>query len=277
MIKMIIVQIIGGLGNQMFQYALAKKLKFKLGYTVKLDITAYDSYKLHNYCLDVFKLDIPVATLKEIEICKNNNILDEPQFNYWDKIYDIQENTYIRGYWQSEKYFLDIRKDLLNDFSVRRDLSAKTLNAIKIFNEKRNTVSIHIRRGDYVANPLTLKIHGICSDEYYKQAVNYFNNLFEKPFFVIFSDDINWVKENLICKLNIDNYYCIDFNDITRNYEDILLMSKCNHNIIANSSFSWWGAWLNNNEKKQVVAPKNWFNEATYNSETIVPEQWLRF
>lgn len=136
-----------------------------------------------------------------------------------------------------------------------------------------NAVSLHIRRGDYISNATTNTIHGTCNLDYYKRAVEYIKKNSVSPIFFIFSDDIDWVKDNL--HLNEKHYY-IDWNNADTNYEDMRLMSLCKHNVIANSSFSWWGAWLNNNPKKIVIAPQKWFNDSKLNTFDVIPEKRIK-
>jgi hypothetical protein len=136
------------------------------------------------------------------------------------------------------------------------------------------SISVHIRRGDYVTDPTINKVHGTCSVPYYKIAINRFKTLFENPRFFIFSDDLKWVEDNL-CIENFSTF--ISHNGYIKDYEDLRLMSLCKHHIIANSSFSWWGAWLCENSNKIVLAPKKWFNnelnEFTYD---LIPTSWIR-
>lgn len=133
-----------------------------------------------------------------------------------------------------------------------------------------NSVSIHFRRGDYIGN----RIHETDKTEYYKEALNIIQSKVENPVYFVFSDDINWIRENF--KTSFETHY-IDFNDSESNYEDLKLMSSCKHNIIANSSFSWWGAWLNSNPDKIVISPKKWFNDDMLNYEDVIPQSWIQF
>lgn len=287
---MIIVKFIGGLGNQLFQYAVAKKLALHHNVEVLFDITPFESYKLHKYSLEYFNIDKKFATKNDIDfffpkkkplikriIRKIKRTILNPKIikDTWETenfIKKTSKYTYLDGYWQSENYFSDIKNVLLKDFQITKKLEGKNLEiANKI--KSVNSVSLHIRRADYVTNKETLNIHGVCDLNYYKSAINVIKNKMEKPVLFVFSDDIKWAKENL--KTTLEIIY-VEHNNADTNYEDLRLMSLCKHNIIANSSFSWWGAWLNQNPNKIVIAPKNWFatNERNYND--VVPKRWMK-
>jgi hypothetical protein len=163
---------------------------------------------------------------------------------------------------------LDIETEIRQIFTVKKALNTQTkpfLDQIRAC----NSVSLHVRRGDYVQNPIINQTHGLCSLEYYEKAVQYMAEKLEKPVFFVFSDDILWCKENL--KLPFPTVF-VEGNFL--NYEDLTLMSACQHQIVANSSFSWWGAWLNNFAKKIVIAPKKWFNDQEIKD--LIPQTWTR-
>ncbi|WP_159473060.1 alpha-1,2-fucosyltransferase [Chryseobacterium sp. 18068] len=292
---MVAVELIGGLGNQMFQYATAKALALHRDEHLLLDSRLFDNYKLHSYCLNHFNIEATVVTndlpLKTPGFSKrvidkllqktNALILQNRIFNIYqekDLLFDNtlfltgKKNIYLKGYFQSEKYFAKYEDQLRTDFEIVTPLKKETTDMLKII-EAENSVSLHIRRGDYVSNPAANATHGTCDLNYYQKAVANINNDIENAIFFIFSDDINWAKENLKLK---NKTYFIDFNDASTNYEDLKLMSTCKHNIIANSSFSWWGAWLNRNKNKKVIAPSKWFNTDVLNSQDIIPESWMK-
>ena len=135
------------------------------------------------------------------------------------------------------------------------------------------SVCIHIRRGDYVEDIITNQFHGVCNLDYYYRSIEYIASKIKNPYFFVFSDDPLWVKQNLILKYPCDY---IDQNFGKKDYEDMRVISKCKHNIIANSSFSWWGAWLNINPNKIVIAPKNWFKSKAINTKDLIPESWFK-
>lgn len=281
---MIITRLVGGLGNQMFQYAIGRSLAIKNQTDLKLDLSEYNVYKLHDYGLDNFKIRAGVAKREEIDRLKTQRLrlkmgwlkkshLKESALNKFSaKVFGYKGDAYLDGYWQTEKYFKDIRRVILDEFTVlheaegvNKDMAEKIMGC--------EAVSLHIRRGDYVSNPEALKVHGLCSLEYYDEAIRKIAEVADQPTFFVFSDDIDWASANL--KIDYPVVF-VGHNDSGKNYEDLRLMSKCRHNIIANSSFSWWGAWLNENKDKRVIAPMKWFNDQSRDSSEIVPDEWLK-
>ncbi|PQJ77700.1 alpha-1,2-fucosyltransferase [Polaribacter porphyrae] len=252
---MIIVRIIGGLGNQMFQYAYAKSLQTK-GYKTFIDTTGFRNYKLHGgYGLDLFKIDIENSLpftnfLSKIRLIKS---LKEKSLLFNERLTKPSEDAYIKGYFQTEDYFKEIRAVLLKQFVLKKELSNSTISYLRDITIQKNSCSLHIRRGDYISNKKANEVHGTCDLEYYKRAVKLMRSKFKDVRFFIFSDDIDWVKKNL--KVQHATY----INHKVIPHEDMHLMSLCKHNITANSSFSWWGAWLNQYENKVVIAPEKWF------------------
>lgn len=188
---------------------------------------------------------------------------DQHVFSINRKLYELKSNCYLMGWFQNEKYFCDIRKELIRDFTPKNKI--KITKDLKEILDKENCISIHLRRGDYV------KINRFIGIEYYKKAIDHICNIIKEPVFLVFSDDINWVKKNLSLTHKI--YFISDFGDY-EDYEEMLIMSRCNHNIIANSTFSWWAAWLNKNPNKIVIAPKKW--GWGKNDEEIIPQKWIR-
>ncbi|MFC0427914.1 alpha-1,2-fucosyltransferase [Chryseobacterium scophthalmum] len=292
---MVAVELIGGLGNQMFQYATARALALHRDEPLSIDGRLFDNYKLRNFCLSHFSIeaivvknDLPLKTpgfSKKVvdQILKKTNtfILQNKLFSVYQEknlLFDDslfrngKKNIYLKGYFQSEKYFVKYEDQLRKDFKIVTPLKKETIDLLKIIKEK-NSVSLHIRRGDYVSNPTVNAIHGTCDLNYYHRAIEIVKEKILHPVFFIFSDDIDWAKENL--KLENTTYF-VDFNDASTSYEDLKLMSACKHNIIANSSFSWWGAWLNTNKSKTVIAPSKWFNTDVLNSQDIIPESWMK-
>lgn len=252
---MIIVRIVGGLGNQMFQYAYAKALEQR-GYAVKIDISKFKKYKLHGgYHLDKFKIDLEIATPLSVFLSKLGlkKSFKERSLLFNTKFLNLPKKGYVKGYFQTEKYFADCRSVLLNQFTFKEKLSDSTINYLKEITIAKNACSLHIRRGDYISDKKANSVHGTCDLEYYKSAIKHIKSKFKDAHFFIFSDDISWSKKNL--KINNATY----INHQTLPHEDIHLMSLCKHNITANSSFSWWGAWLNQQKNKIVIAPKQWF------------------
>lgn len=270
---MITVRILGGLGNQMFQYAYAKALEDK-GYEVQIDISKLKNYKIADYQLDMYHTNIQTSSLLVNILSKTGIIksLKENSLAFDDDFLHINDNRYIKGYFQSEKYFSSIRDVLLKQFIIKTKLS---INSEKIKNDilknQKNTCSLHIRRGDYVSNEKTNKIHGACSVEYYNKAIKTMER--DKTKYFIFSNDIIWAKENI----KVQNAFYVENEKDKIPQEDIYLMSLCENNITANSSFSWWGAWLNQNSEKKIICPKVWFADSQKNEENeIACESWIQ-
>lgn len=289
---MIIVKMIGGLGNQLFQYALGRTIAHKKNTSLKIDITPFKTYNLHKYALGNFNIIENFATEEEIRRLKypsgmrflpskliqaskpyyNRSSVKEKTFNFDKNIAKVPQDVYLDGYWQSEKYFVDIGDIIRNEFIVtspQEGLNQALADQIK----SCESVSLHIRRGDYVSNSNTNMIHGTCDIDYYMRCIECITKTVENPHFFVFSDDIEWARLNLKLPYPIT---FIDNNGPEKNYEDLRLMTQCRHNIIANSSFSWWGAWLNKNPYKIVVAPKNWFNTNERSTKDLIPGGWYQ-
>ncbi|MFH0892344.1 MAG: alpha-1,2-fucosyltransferase [Candidatus Falkowbacteria bacterium] len=287
---MIIVKILGGLGNQLFQYAAGRRLAQIRNTKLLLDISAYETYKLHNYSLHYFNIKEAIATERDLGLFIKNNtyqsimrrlnrfipskykrfVFEKPHSRFIPDVLALGNKAYLDGYWQNENYFKDIRDILLWEFTLKEPLGPDDARIEKEIAE-HNSVSLHIRRGDYVQNQKTNQKYGTCSLDYYHQAINHITKIIHNPRFFIFSDDIQWVKDNL----KVKNCEYID-HDASKNYVDLILMSRCKHNIIANSSFSWWGAWLNSNPQKIIIAPKKWFAIGQYNNTELVLDNWVK-
>lgn len=290
---MIVSKIIGGLGNQMFQYAAGRALSLRLGAPFMLDTRDFSGYKLHQgfELKRLFNYDIKVASDDELRNilgwqrakltqqilrrpqlknlrCKSYVV--EPYFNYWDGINQLKDNCYIDGYWQSEQYFAEYADVVHKDFTFKLPISVKNIEIAQHISQV-NAVSLHMRRGDYVTDKRNAFI-GVCSLVYYREAIDTIKFKVDKPVFFVFSDDIAWVKNNLVLDKTA---VFVGHNQGDESYNDMRLMSLCKHNIIANSSFSWWGAWLNANPSKIVIAPKQWFASKKDDSD-LVPASWLK-
>lgn len=291
---MIIVKLQGGLGNQMFQYALGRHLSIKNNTDLKLDISALEtnnsSVTKRRYGLSVFNIEASLATKNEVAWFKkylfrkgkfwfwyNRTIANrsryawEEHFNFEQWILDLKDPVYLDGFWNTEKYFKDIEDVIRKDFILKEpltDISKESLSLIL----KTESVSLHVRRGDYATDPKTNSWLGVCSLEYYDKAIKRIGADIKNPHFFIFSDDPAWVKENITPPF--PTIYVS--GNPEKPEEDIVLMSKCRHNIIANSSFSWWGAWLNANPQKIVIAPKQWFKTKKMDTRDIIPETWIK-
>lgn len=275
---MVIVQMEGGLGNQMFQYALYLNCKAR-GVNAKLDVSKYDSEFSHNgyelekifsinekYCSAGEKLIIkPLSKLLHFLVNHSYKEKNEWQWKYQQDVASIKFG-FIKGYWQSEKYFITIAETLRDKFKfppLQDIVNKKLLDKIN----QVNSVSLHIRRGDYLLgqNAASLGIG------YYNRSIAFINEKLNQPHYFIFSDDIEWAKQNI----QVSNGEFIDWNTGSESFVDMQLMSECKHNIIANSSFSWWGGWLNNNSAKIVIAPEQWMPHMEGTADAI-PENWIQ-
>lgn len=277
----------------MFQFAAGRALAVRHAVPLKLDISDFASYRLHQgFELDrVFLLE--TETAQEIDFSNvlgwrksefvrrilsrprfsalsGGRFVVEPQFDYWEGIESIGRDCYLAGYWQSEKYFQDVEQEIRHCFRFREPLGEKNIEWKKLISET-TSVSIHIRRGDYVSNAATNSVHGTCSLDYYCAAIGEIASRFDTPVFFVFSDDIHWVIDSLDISHPV---YYVSNNVGKDSYIDMQLMSLCQNNIIANSSFSWWGAWLNDNHNKVVIAPKAWF-AGKEKPRDLYPENWL--
>ncbi len=277
----------GGLGNQMFQYAAGLSAAERLRTELKMDLSWFDSLEEVDtprfYELDNFNLKQEFVNKNDF-VLKNGGFINriinirkkqldsyiEPQFNYSDKFLNIKNNTYIEGYFQTEKYFKDIRGDVIKAFDLKNKASAESEKIIDQI-KNSNSVSLHVRRGDYVSNKNANKFHGLMSKTYYKKALSIIESKVSNPNYFVFSDEIDWVKKNF--DLPKKSIY---INHNKSGVEDMRIMRECKHNIIANSSFSWWGAWLGQKERKIVVAPNSWFLNKEIDTSDIIPSRWIK-
>lgn len=295
-----LVKFNGGLGNQMFQYAFAYALSKKFNLDVMLDFTWFDAVKTHvnvtprEFGLGVFDLKYNVASKEDLEKVvelddssflrkaiwkylkikkfqpKKNIVRQKIGYNFEREMFS-NNYYYYDGYFQNENYFKHLRTDILKCFSLKESIDEKNQSVLNII-KSTNSVSLHVRRGDYVTLECAKNFHGLCCLNYYEKAISYIGKNVKNPHFFLFSDDIEWVVQNL--KLDYP-YTVIDFNK-DKSYLDMELMKNCKHNIVANSSFSWWGAWLNDNPNKIVVAPRKWVAQKMSKCD-VVPKSWIKF
>jgi hypothetical protein len=291
---MIVTTLNGGLGNQLFQYALARRLAYDRNVQFRVDTSIYaDSAQYRAFCLNRFEVNASPISDDEIkkfwrwrnlpylgkwhesaELRKPYNkrmVVQEQDVKFDENILKVGSHVYLHGYWQSEKYFKTIA-DLLRKEIRPKDAWNKENSLLLKQIQDCQAVSIHIRRGDYVSNPDMNKTHGVLSQSYYEQAVKIIKSKVTAPHFFVFSDDALWVRENL--DFHAPTFY-VSHNNKTQDHWDMILMSCCSHHVIANSSFSWWGAWLNPNSEKIVIAPKRWFKADIFNPD-LLPEEWIK-
>lgn len=290
-----IVKIDGGLGNQMFQYAFACKLRHLYpSETILIDPHNFVGQSDRHYELKyIFDVDIPVANYMQISRFTfpfsyntkwggrihahlgkhfNRNIYYEKRpdfFNFSSEPLSISGSCYYVGVWFNEGYFEGIKDEIKIVFTFKRPLSISSQETRKLI-ENSNSVSIHVRRGDYL---LFDAYKGICDKEYYSSAIDYIKKRISNPHFFVFSNDIEWCKENLADLM--DSYNFVTNKDPQNNYVDMQLMSCCKHNIIAHSSFSWWSAWLNANPDKIVIAPLRWVNSPDIKDSRPQLKDWV--
>lgn len=290
---MIIVKLIGGLGNQLFQYAIGRKLSLFHNTIFKLDISWFKQQETRKYKLNHFSINSIIATEEEVApFLKNNSRINrnisrfkkvlfpslqlkyiaEKTVDFDPPILDAPDNIYLDGYWQSERYFRDIMPVLDKEFVVRNQPDKTNQEILDFINQKNNPVCIHIRRGDYLTNPTTNRYHGVMPVNYYNSGIELLQKRIKDPHFFVFSDDPEVVRERLHFKSPVT---FVTHNPPEKDYEDFRLMSKCRHFIIANSSFSWWAAYLSKGQNKTVIAPSIWFTGISYNPRDRIPENWI--
>lgn len=281
-----IIRFLGGLGNQMFQYAFYKALQ-KRNSNVKADVQGFKDYNLHNgleleriFNINLNKASAFTSNLYYIHnrtwaYRKLRTILnikkyykEEPILFSFDPFFlEDPKPAYYWGYWQNEQYFKDIAEEIRVDFQFKNPLEKKNKDLLVQICQ-HNSISLHIRRGDYLKDPF---LGGLCGQDYYQHAINYIHLHVKSPKFFVFSDDILWCRENL----TLPNITFIYWNKGSSSYVDMQLMSACKHHIIANSSFSWWAAWLNSNSDKIVIAPKKWANDPNASVNMTFPVNWI--
>ncbi len=294
---MIITKISGGLGNQMFQYAFGRQISKLNNSELKLDLRFFDNPdEVREFQLDIFNIEYTQinsddaksleAQGREYEVGGLNliskirglvnpgsyKIIRQKSRKFNPEYLKLNGNLILDGYWVSEKFFTNIREEIQEIYQVKThisDANKRTLEKI----QNSESVCVHIRRGDYVLDERTNKHHGTCSQDYYRKGAKFYKEKLNNPIFFIFSDDIDWCKKNI--DLGTEMVF-IKNNSIENGYEDLRLMYNCKHFIIANSTFSWWGAWLSRYNEKNVIAPKHWFAKEGLYDKDIVPEDWLR-
>lgn len=283
---MIIVRLQGGLGNQLFQYAAGKALATQLNKPFKLEtITSIQKDKRRDIALNDLQIKFELASKSEVKgfvqfpslyrhemsiFKKGKNIYREPHFHFDENFFRVNDPVFLDGYWQSPLYFKNIEAILRQDFTVNPELIKNVVEKGKEL-ENKPSIAVHIRRGDFL-NPKLKAYHGVLSAFHFEKAIGMLKEKVPAACVCFFSDDIGWAKQNLAVNKNTEFISSFTKSAI----EDFYLMTKCRHNIIANSSFSWWPAWLNTNPDKIVVAPKNWFAISKINTNDLIPAGWIR-
>ncbi|WP_157567265.1 alpha-1,2-fucosyltransferase [Mucilaginibacter arboris] len=281
---MIVTKLISGLGNQLFQYAIGRQLSLAKEVPLKLDLSFFKSQDLRSYKLNHYHINAEIATTADIvpfrkEINRYQKLHQQTSFfakvyrnvepvlfpkhtkNYFKEhiwwilepdVFKTPANVYVEGYWQHYKYFENVQPQIFEELTLKEPLDTKAAAWLSAIKTDKSSVAVHIRRGDYVTDSNANYLMGVLPMEYYQKAIHYLKQKVSKPSFYFFSDDLEWVKENI--KTDAATYY-VDGNT---DYVDLDLMRQCSNNIIANSTFSWWGAFLNRNPNKIVIAPEKW-------------------
>lgn len=279
-----IVKFYGGLGNQLFQYAMLVSIREHFGQAVLMDTSIYESYGLHNglEITRIFKTTAEVASKEQIQKvsrfttnyklsrifhyflpAKSTEFKECVYGKYYPEVFEKKGDCLYDGYWQHHEYFANCRTAILKEFSLRESLDKVNQDSYDAYRESSRYVSIHVRRGDFLNSK---KYRGLCGEAYYVEAIKKAINLVGTNIhFVIFSNDIPWCKENLGTLVKDEHCTYVNHNTGADSYKDMILMSACKVNIIANSSFSWWAVYLNQRIDKVVIAPKKWINKDTPN------------
>lgn len=283
---MIIVKLTFGLGNNLFQYSLGRRLALERNTELLFDISEQNKGR-QNYLLSYlshFNTVGTVATKKQIIKTKllnrfyflnkkyKNSVYYEQGHGFNPAVVNAPENAYFAGYWQSEKYFKNVEDVIRSDFTLKEPQDKKYQDILSQI-KNSNSVSVHIRRGDYLW-PKNMAIFTTCSPDYYYEAEKLISEKVSSPKLFIFSDDIEWVKQNM--HFNLPTIFVTDGDLFEKDYQELMLMAACKHNIVANSTFSWWGAWLNDSLEKIVISPKQWFNLATMSDKDLIPTAWIK-
>ena len=266
---MIVTHIKQGLGNEMFQYAIGRSLAYRRNTELKLDITQTEAEKSfhHNYYrLGEFNIQENFATMEDIKSCV---VVKEPVENFVPSILNAPDNSYLYGYWQSEKYFSDIAEILQRELTLKAPIGEISNSWLKKILDVECAVSLHIRHGDYLMPNIRNDV-GFLPVNYYKACINALKEKFPQITLFVFSDDLAWAKENL--NFGVPTEFV---KGCERDSEELYLMSCCQHNIISHSTFSWWGAWLNSNPDKKVFAPTPWMRSAN-KLHDVISESWIK-
>lgn len=298
---MIIVRLRGGLGNQLFQYAAAYSLAANKGVDLKSDLYTYTKHPYRKYELHHFNVTLTEATRDEVHrftgsnfiaryLNKKNNyfncpeVFAQPHYHFYDDFFSLPVPIYLSGYWQSEKYFVHIADALRKKFTPSKPLDQRNADLISAVGSS-DSVAVHIRRTDYTGTQKGLSFFQPMGLDYYQRAFEAIDKKISNPRYYIFSDDITWSRQQLT---HLKDAVFVDHNTGADSFKDLLVMSACRNQVIANSTFSWWAAWLNDFENKTVIAPQTWFhsNYVTkrepvyasrfYNTRDLIPAGWIR-
>lgn len=295
---MVYVKLISGLGNQLFQYAIGRMISLRNNVPLKLDVSFFNNQSLRQFKLNHYNINADIATPSEVDTFLinyrsnsikskifrkvNNHIpklyqryfVESEPFVYEPDIFKVSGNIYLEGYWQNQAYFTDFDERILNELKVKESYSEIAEDYLNEIKDNPSSVSIHIRRGDYLTDKQAFEMMGVLPIDYYNEAIKVISSKLKKTHYFVFSDDLEWAKD----KLKVGSAITfVDFKGEMSDYMELELMSQCSHNIIANSSFSWWGAFLNTNPTKIVISPKNWMKSPAVNGKVnIQMSNWIK-
>jgi len=290
---MIVTRLSGGLGNQMFQYALALRMADRLQTELKLDLSFYNTpppldVTPREYELKVWGIDVATASTEEV-----HSFINRPRRSIWNKItgntgdktwykekrfsFDpevlkLNGDIYLDGYWQSEKYFKEVEPAIREAYRLKSNPDEVNFQLGKDM-QACESVAVHVRRVDYLKTPEILAFHGVLEASYYQEAIRRLQEKHKGLQLFVFSDAPDWVRDHL--KFDLPTTM-VDHNRGKNSYLDLWLMSQCKHQVLANSSFSWWGAWLNTNPSKIVIGPAQWFSGKGLDTKDLTPPEWIR-
>jgi Glycosyl transferase family 11 len=296
---MIISRLMGGLGNQMFQYAAARalaerhKTHLKLDLSFLLDRRPRPHFTFRGYDLGIFNIQEAFATPDDlthnVRIYPSRiakwlgsfnpgaqpwNLITEKHHHFDPAVLQAPDHSYLVGYWQSEKYFKSIEAALRSEFTFKHRLSDEGEAMAATIRSTANSVCLHVRRGDFVDNPVATRWHGVCDLKYYTEGVSLVSNKLRTPHLFVFSDDLPWCREHLL--LDAPKTF-VELSHVgTQPEEHLALMSMCEHYLISNSSFAWWAVWLNDRSSRLVISPKRWFTDPSMRISDMIPDDWIR-
>ena len=293
----VIAKLMGGLGNQLFQYAAGRAVAGRLDVPLLLDLSFLDDrsgavHTIRDYALDVYRVNARLATPDEIRAFdahrprgrfrtrlepivstfRRTTYCRERGRRYDPALERVRPPVYLDGFWQDERYFVSIAGRLRDELSPREPLDAKTTTLLNRIGST-SSISIHVRRGDYVTDPTTNAYHGVLGADYYQAAIRRIQEGFAEPHFFVFSDDPDWAEANIVT--GHPTVY-VRGNDGKRAFIDLFLMQHCLRHVIANSSFSWWGAWMSARADKTVIGPARWFAGLVTQNDDVLPKSWIR-
>jgi Glycosyl transferase family 11 len=291
-LKAILVQLLGGLGNQMFQYAAARAVSLRCNAPLILDGSWLSGETQRHFALWPFRIKAEIIESARFRSQLNlvcwrfaqrlnrrfgthklgARVYREKSFRYDSRAQSLEAPVYMYGYFQSEKYFADCRNIIFDDFQISDPPSPKA-QALLDHIKACDAICMHVRRGDYVTDPTVNAFHGVCPIDYYHRGLQETANNLTRPECFVFSDDPVWVRDNLKLKVSTT---IVDIHGPDEAHEDLRLMAACHSYVIANSSMSWWGAWLGRRPGKRVVAPRQWFQAASRDARDLIPNDWAR-